>query len=54
MPILVVQAAGTSVKEIEGTYSHVMTEMTTMMFNEKVLKMYEDGSFEFVPRTRED
>ena len=53
-PILVAQAAGTSVKEIERTYSHVLTEMTTMKFNEKVLKMNEDGSFEFVPRKHED
>ena len=53
-PILVAQAAGTSVKEIERTYSHVLTELTTMKFNEKVLKIHDDGSVEFVPRERED
>jgi len=32
---LVARAAGTSVKEIESTYSHVMTELTTKKFNQK-------------------
>jgi integrase len=42
---LVAQAAGTSVKEIESTYSHVMTEITTRGFNRKRVVYQPDGTF---------
>lgn len=45
---LVAQAAGTSVKEIESTYSHVMTEITTRGFNKKRVVHQPDGTFEIV------
>jgi integrase len=45
---LVAQAAGTSVKEIESTYSHVMTEITTRGFNKKRVVYKPDGSFEVI------
>jgi integrase len=45
---LVAQAAGTSVKEIESTYSHVMTEITTRGFNKKRVIHQPDGTFEIV------
>lgn len=47
------QAVGTSVSAIERTYSHVLTEMTPMKFNENALKMNENVRFAFVPRTPE-
>jgi integrase len=45
---LVARAAGTSVKEIEKTYSHVMTEITTRGFNKKRVVHRPDGTFEIV------
>jgi hypothetical protein len=45
---LVAQAAGTSVKEIESTYSQVMTEITTRGFNKKRVVYRPDGSFEII------
>jgi integrase len=45
---MVAQAAGTSVKEIESTYSHVMTEITTRGFNKRKLVWQPDGTFEIM------
>jgi hypothetical protein len=46
---LVARAAGTSVKEIESTYSHVMTELTTKRFNQKKVVWHQtDGSYEII------
>jgi hypothetical protein len=45
---LVALAAGTSVKEIEATYSHVTTELLTKRLNEKKLAWKRDGSYEVV------
>lgn len=45
---LVAQAAGTSVKEIESTYSHVMTEITTRGFNKKRVVYQPDGTFKVI------
>jgi integrase len=47
---LVAQAAGTSVKEIESTYSHVMTELTTKRFNKKEVVWKPDGNYEVIQR----
>jgi integrase len=49
---LVAKAAGTSVKEIETTYSHVLTELTTRMFNKKKLVWKPDGSYEIIKRMK--
>lgn len=45
---LVAQAAGTSVKEIESTYSHVLTELTTKKFGEKKVVWQPDGSYKII------
>jgi integrase len=45
----VAQAAGTSVAEIESTYSHVLTAETTRKFNRKKVEHHPDGSHEIVP-----
>jgi integrase len=45
----VAQAAGTSVAEIESTYSHVLTAETTRKFNRKRVEHHPDGSHEIVP-----
>lgn len=45
----VAQAAGTSVAEIESTYSHVLTAETTRKFNSKRVEHHPDGSHEIVP-----
>jgi integrase len=45
---LVAQAAGTSVKEIESTYSHVMTEITTRGFNKRRVVYQPDGTFKVI------
>jgi integrase len=45
---LVAVAAGTSVKEIEKTYSHVMTEITTRGFNKKKVVYQPDGTFDVI------
>lgn len=47
---LVAQAAGTSVKEIENTYSHVLTELTTKKFSEKKVVWEPDGSYKIVKK----
>jgi integrase len=47
---LVAQAAGTSVREIEGTYSHVMTELTTKRFNKTEVVWKPDGNYEVIQR----
>jgi integrase len=44
----IAQASGTSTKEIESTYSHVITEETTKEFNKKVIRHFADGSHEVV------
>jgi integrase len=49
---LVAQAAGTSVKEIESTYSHVLTELTTRMFNKKKVVWKPDGSYAIIKRLK--
>jgi integrase len=45
---LVALASGTSVKEIEATYSHVTTELLTKRLNQKKLVWKQDGSYEVV------
>lgn len=45
---LVARAAGTSTSEIESTYSHVLTEMTTRKFAERKVKWNADGTYEIV------
>jgi integrase len=47
---LVARAAGTSVKEIESTYSHVMTELTTKRFNQKKVVWAPDGSYAIIQK----
>jgi integrase len=42
---LVAKAAGTSVAEIESTYSHVLTEMATQAFNKRLVQYDEEGGF---------
>jgi len=44
----VAKACGTSVKEIEATYSHVLTEMTTARFAQKKLEWNPDGSYKII------
>jgi len=44
----IAQAAGTSTKEIESTYSHVLTEVTTKEFNRKKVVARSDGSHEII------
>jgi integrase len=44
----IAQAAGTSTKEIESTYSHVLTEESTKDFNKKAIRHLPDGSHEVV------
>jgi integrase len=44
----IAQAAGTSTKEIESTYSHVLTEETTKEFNKKKVIPRPDGSHEVI------
>jgi len=44
----IAQAAGTSTKEIESTYSHVLTEVTTKEFNKKKVIPRPDGSHEVI------
>jgi integrase len=51
---LVAQAAGTSVKEIESTYSHVLTELTTKRFAEKKVVWKPDGSYEVIKQLEQD
>ena len=45
---LVAKAAGTSTGEIEKTYSHVLTEMSTRRFGRKQVVYTEDGSWNIV------
>lgn len=45
---LVAQAAGTSTGEIEKTYSHVLTEMSTRKFGDKQVVYEKDGSWGIV------
>jgi integrase len=57
---LIAKAAGTSVAEIEETYSHVLTEMTTKQFNRRQVQYDDEGGFtvieipqkKSVPRSR--
>jgi hypothetical protein len=44
----IAQAAGTSTKEIESTYSHVLTEVTTKEFNKKKVVARSDGTHEII------
>jgi integrase len=44
----IAQAAGTSTKEIESTYSHVLTEVTTKEFNKKRVIARSDGSHDVI------
>ncbi len=44
----IAQAAGTSTKEIESTYSQVLTEVTTKEFNKKKVIARPDGSHEVI------
>jgi integrase len=45
---LVALAAGTSTGEIESTYSHVLTELTTKRFNQRRVRWLEDGTYEVI------
>jgi integrase len=47
----IAQAAGTSVKEIEKTYSHVLTAETTRKFNRTTVQHNEDGSHQVIAVT---
>lgn len=47
----IAQAAGTSVKEIEQTYSHVLTAETTRKFNKKKVEHNEDGTHQVIAVT---
>lgn len=42
---LIAKAAGTSVAEIESTYSNVLTEMTTKQFNKRQVQYDDEGGF---------
>jgi integrase len=44
----IAQAAGTSVKEIESTYSHVLTAETTRKFNKSKVEHNEDGTHQVI------
>jgi integrase len=45
---LVAKAAGTSVREVESTYSHVLTAEITKEFNKRDVLHYADGSREVI------
>jgi len=47
---LIAQAAGTSSKEIENTYSHVLTELTTKRFNQKKVVWDANGSYKIIQK----
>lgn len=47
---LVAKAAGTSVSEIESTYSHVLTELSTRKFGNKQVVYHSDGSWDVINR----
>lgn len=47
---LVAKVAGTSVKEIESTYSHVLTELTSENFSKRKIQWNPDGNYEIVKR----
>jgi integrase len=47
---LIAKAAGTSVSEIEKTYSHVLTAMTTRKFAEKRVQHDLEGAYEVVKK----
>ena len=47
----IAQAAGTSVKEIESTYSHVLTAETTRKFNKTRVLHNADGSHQVIAVT---
>ncbi len=51
---LVAKAAGTSVSEIESTYSHVLTELSTRKFGNKRVIYQPDGSWEVVSQSSND
>lgn len=42
---IVAKACGTSVKEIESTYSHVLTEMASRNFGNKQVVLDEEGGY---------
>jgi integrase len=48
----IAQAAGTSVKEIESTYSHVLTAETTRKFNRTRVQHNEDGTHQVIAVTK--
>jgi len=48
----VAQAAGTSTAEIEKTYSHILTELSTRKFGNKQVVYEEDGSWEVKQRAK--
>jgi integrase len=45
---IVAKVAGTSVAEIEGTYSHVLTEMATRKMSQRNVRYKSDNSYEIV------
>ena len=45
---LVARAAGTSVAEIETTYSHVLGEMATKAFSKRIVEYDDEGGFKVV------
>lgn len=47
---LVAKAAGTSTSQIENTYSHVLTSLTTRRFGRKQVVHLADGSYKIVTR----
>lgn len=48
----IANAAGTSVAEIESTYSHVLTEMITSKFSEREVRWKPDWSFDVVEKLK--
>jgi integrase len=50
---LVAQAAGTSTREIEKTYSHVLTEMSTRKFGKRQIVYNSDQSWDVVKQSDE-
>jgi len=47
---LIAQATGTSSKEIENTYSHVLTELTTRRFNQKEVVWDANGMYKIIQK----
>ena len=51
---IVAKVCGTSVKEIEATYSHVLTEMASRSFGDRKVFYNEEGGIEVVENRKPD